>query len=58
MEYTMDKDPVCGRPVDPVDAPESSIYQERIYYFCSEKCRKRFDRNPAKFTKKPEESAA
>ena len=36
-------DPICGRPVVEGDA-ESLEYKRRTYFFCSEKCRGRFER--------------
>jgi len=51
------KDPVCGMSVDTNDA-ERSTYQGRTYYFCSEDCKTKFDKNPAQFTSKQKEPAA
>jgi YHS domain-containing protein len=36
-------DPICGRPVVE-DESEEAEYKERTYYFCSDGCRKRFER--------------
>jgi YHS domain-containing protein len=36
-------DPICGRPVLEGDA-SSFEYKRRTYYFCSEHCRGRFER--------------
>ncbi len=36
-------DPVCGKPVVEEDA-ESFEYKRRTYFFCSERCRGRFER--------------
>jgi YHS domain-containing protein len=36
-------DPICGRPVLAADA-DSLEYKRRTYYFCSEGCRGRFER--------------
>jgi YHS domain-containing protein len=36
-------DPMCGRPVVDGDS-ESYEYKRRTYYFCSRKCRARFER--------------
>ncbi|MDR3608725.1 MAG: heavy metal translocating P-type ATPase [Oligoflexia bacterium] len=41
-------DPVCGMTVDPSDS-ERLEQQGKIYYFCSEHCRKTFRKNPADF---------
>ena len=40
------KDPVCGMDVDPVKAAGKSEHKGKVYYFCSEHCKKRFDANP------------
>ena len=43
--------------VDTNDA-ESSTYQGKTYYFCSEDCKTKFDKKPAQFTSKQKEPAA
>jgi len=43
------KDPVCGMDVDTSKAKYISVYKGRIYYFCSEKCKREFDANPEYF---------
>ena len=53
----MQKDPVCGMSVDTNDA-ESSTYQGKTYYFCTEECKAKFDKQPAQFTSKQKEPAA
>src|SRR5262245_31996152 len=45
------KDPVNGLMVDPATAPKTT-YKGQTYYFSSEKTRKEFLENPAKFAKK------
>ena len=43
---SMNKDPVCGMPVDPAKA----LHAERngkTFYFCSEHCRAKFLSSPA-----------
>jgi YHS domain-containing protein len=45
-------DPVNGLMVDPTTAPKAT-YQGQTYYFSSERSRKEFVANPAKFAKKP-----
>jgi len=45
-------DPVNGLMVDPATAPKTT-YQGQTYYFSSERSRKEFLENPAKFAKKP-----
>ena len=41
-------DPVCGMPVSRAGA-KSCAYQGRIYYFCSQNCREKFEAAPASF---------
>lgn len=53
---TQEIDPVCGMTVDTVDA-KSSVFDGRIYYFCSASCRDRFEVNPTAFAG-PAETAA
>jgi YHS domain-containing protein len=36
-------DPICGRPVTEEGAP-SFEYKRRTYFFCSDRCRGRFER--------------
>lgn len=38
-------DPVCGMTVVPGDA-KSSVFDGAVYYFCSEKCRLKFEEDP------------
>ena len=45
----MAKDPVCGMDVDPKKAAGKSAYKEQDIYFCSIKCKERFDKDPASF---------
>jgi RND family efflux transporter MFP subunit len=49
-------DPVCGMEVDRSDAKtagRTSQYRGTTYYFCSDHCKKQFDKEPAKHLKKP-----
>ncbi|MEW6569758.1 MAG: ATP-binding protein [Nitrospirota bacterium] len=39
-------DPVCGMALEEKDVFGTSLYQGRTYYFCSEKCKKNFDKDP------------
>lgn len=41
------KDPICGMMVDPVGAEYKSEYQGKIFYFCCEGCKAKFDAAPA-----------
>lgn len=43
-------DPVCGMKVDSTKG-KSSVFDGRIYYFCSPSCRDKFEANPAAFAK-------
>ncbi len=44
------RDPVCGMTVDTASA-KSSVNDGRIYYFCSQSCRDKFESSPASYTK-------
>lgn len=49
------KDPVCGMDVDRAEAKaagRTSQYRGTTYYFCSDHCKKQFDKEPAKYLKK------
>ena len=39
----MEKDPVCGMLVDPLEAAAERRVQQQVYYFCSPRCVERFD---------------
>ena len=41
------RDPVCGMTVSPAKAAGEAEYGGRKYYFCSDRCRQRFEKNPA-----------
>src|SRR3972149_2828220 len=45
----MPKDPVCGMEVEPVEAAAKSAYQGEEVYFCSVKCKERFEASPVSF---------
>lgn len=45
----MFKDPICGMEVDPKTAAGKSEYQGQTYYFCSNGCKKAFDKEPQKY---------
>jgi Cu+-exporting ATPase len=52
-------DPVCGMSVDPQTAKHRFAYKGRDYFFCSGRCRERFEAEPDKFLQpKPPEAAA
>jgi len=42
------RDPVCGRMIATSTA-KSSLFDGRVYYFCSEVCRDKFEASPFKF---------
>jgi len=47
------KDPVCGMDVDPASSPKSE-YKGKTYHFCSDHCKREFDKDPARYAgKKP-----
>jgi Cu+-exporting ATPase len=52
----MVKDPVCGMDVDSKTAAAKSDYQGKTYYFCSQGCKKSFDKEPEKYLNKPADS--
>lgn len=43
------KDPVCGMSVDPASAKYQSDYVGNTYFFCSDTCRSKFERDPRAF---------
>ena len=48
------KDVVCGMQIDPAKAKGGkSEYKGKTYYFCSEDCKKKFDKEPAKYVPEP-----
>src|SRR4029078_9806994 len=49
-EYAID--PVCGMQVEIANAPARAINDGRTYYFCADRCRERFEREPDRFTAK------
>ena len=42
-------DPVCGMQVRTADAPASTRHEGITFYFCSDKCKERFEAEPARF---------
>ena len=42
-------DPVCSMQVRTDDAPAESFFQGDLYYFCSDRCRERFDGQPQRY---------
>lgn len=45
----MDKDLVCGMIVDKKKVTHKSEYEGKTYYFCSEFCKRAFDKEPRKY---------
>jgi hypothetical protein len=43
-------DPVCGMQVEMANAPASVLRGDEPIYFCSDRCRLRFEGDPARFT--------
>ena len=44
------KDPVCAMDVDTAHAPGgTAVHLGQMYYFCSDGCRKAFEKEPAKY---------
>jgi Cu+-exporting ATPase len=43
------KDPVCGMRIDSDSAAGSTIFESREVYFCSDECRRSFERDPASY---------
>ena len=45
-------DPVCGRTIEPVPIPYHAHHADTAYYFCSLRCRDRFQADPAAFVRR------
>ncbi len=45
-------DPVCGMQIEPMRAAGESTYQGTTYYFCSQECKDKFDKDPRKYADK------
>ncbi len=48
-EALVAKDPVCGMDVDPVTSEHRSEHDGQAFFFCSAKCRERFQSSPATY---------
>jgi YHS domain-containing protein len=48
------KDPVCGMDIDPKTAAGKSEYKGQTYYFCSNGCKRAFDKEPERYVKAEE----
>jgi YHS domain-containing protein len=44
-------DPVCKMEVDEAKAAGKSEYKGKIYYFCAQSCKTKFDGNPEQYAK-------
>lgn len=44
-------DPVCAMQVD-VSSPHKSEFEGNLYYFCSDKCLRRFEADPGLYIEK------
>jgi YHS domain-containing protein len=42
-------DPVCGMQVQTANAPASAVHQGHAVWFCSDRCRERFEADPARY---------
>ncbi len=51
-------DPVCGMKVDPHTAKHRATYEGRTYYFCSARCREKFEADPTRYLKKDKAATA
>src|SRR5271169_4405697 len=51
-------DPVCGMAIDPATAEERAEHAGHTYYFCSSRCRERFDTDPARYLSRAPSVAA
>ena len=47
----MNKDPVCGSPVDATLTQYVSEFEGQTYYFCSAACQERFDQDPVRYAR-------
>lgn len=46
-----ERDVVCGMQIDPPKAAGKSEYKGKTYYFCSKRCKAKFDANPQHYAK-------
>ena len=47
----MNEDPVCGMPIDPVQAIYSAEYEGETFYFCSPACLEQFHMHPERYVR-------
>jgi len=43
-------DPVCGMEIEKEEAAAKSEYKGNTYYFCSKRCKEKFDNDPEAYT--------
>lgn len=54
MNQLVDQDLVCGMDVSVDNPAAKSEFEARIYYFCSQDCQQRFERDPGLYIGKLE----
>ncbi len=47
MENKQERDLVCGKYLE--DLRQTSIHDKKTYYFCSNACKKEFEKDPRKY---------
>ncbi len=52
----MAKDLVCGMSVDENNPPFTAVYRGTTYCFCSNSCKREFERDPERYLKKIKDS--
>ena len=52
QSLTKGADPVCGKEIEASSAAASIIHEGKTFYFCSQDCKKEFEKDPAKYTVK------
>jgi len=52
QSLTKGADPVCGKEVEASTAAASVIHNGKTSYFCSQDCKKEFEKDPAKYAVK------
>jgi YHS domain-containing protein len=49
ISTTAVKDPVCVMDIEPATATEQTEHKGQTYYFCSSRCKERFDVDPKQY---------
>lgn len=52
QSLTKGADPVCGKEIEASSAAASIIHEGKTFYFCSQDCKKEFEKDPAKYSVK------